>query len=689
MSSRSPEPWRVLWLLLAASFGAGCSASHECAKPEVCNGRDDDCDGRNDEDFLDARGRYVQDEHCGGCGVSCAEVFPTAVGTRCDPAPEQPVCRLLTCPAGSHPVGDGACASDVTVQCLPCEDDADCDLHHEGARCLTVGNEQRCAEPCVASTCAEPFACDPDFGLCTPELGLCACSGVSDTFEVACIAEGPAEGSACAGVQVCTPQGLGQCEIASEETCNGEDDDCDGDVDEDFVDLDGRYIGRLHCGSCGSPCVPPGANYEANCLPDGASASCDIACVAGFVDVDGVQGNGCECQIFDGTTAPVIVGTDSDCDGEVDDNDVFVHVTNGGSDSAPGTLLRPMRSISAAVERASAEDKTVLVAQGRYAPFRVISGVNVFGGYRSDFRDRNTELYPVFVEQTGAANGAPVLTCENVTGATQIDGLTLVGTDAASAGQGSTTVHLQGCSSAVRLADLTLLAGRGRDGTPGADASERLPDGVPSLADLNGRDGRNGRDGGNSSESCSTLSGGAGGARACGGASVSGGSGGAAECANIGCANGFPCANAGCTDFTSGGVCDYDTVLDLAVANPAGEDGRGPRPGDGGESTYNAPTNRGLCSFCDDNPTLPRLGDDGEDGSLGSDGAGGDGCNADTLVIDTSGRASARGGSAGTTGSDGSGGGGGSAGNGYSVIGGTQGGCGDVPGGSGGGGGAM
>ena len=69
-------------------WSGACSSSHPCLGEETCNGRDDDCDGRVDEDFLDSRGRYVKNEHCGACTTACPAVFPSARETRCDTEPE-------------------------------------------------------------------------------------------------------------------------------------------------------------------------------------------------------------------------------------------------------------------------------------------------------------------------------------------------------------------------------------------------------------------------------------------------------------------------------------------------------------------------------------------------------------------------------------------------------------------------
>jgi hypothetical protein len=679
----------LLALLLA--FVPGCLKARRCGGIEACNGKDDNCDGRVDEGFVDARGRYVKDDNCGRCGVSCGDVFPTAEVTRCDSSAEEPLCQLVGCPAGFHVVDDNTCVEDQVALCLPCDVDADCSARAQGAQCLELPDQRRCGIACNgANPCPSPFRCDMRLGQCVPEGTLCACQGVTDAVEIGCLARGAAANKLCAGVATCSPRGLSECMIDSLESCDGEDNDCDGKADEDFVDAQGRYVGRLHCGACNKPCAPPGEHYDATCVASAGGVSCQIACAPGFVDVDGIQGNGCECQRFDSSTAPNSSGGDNDCDGVIDDDRTYVHVSTGGNDNAAGSLRAPLRTIQAGIRRAAMESKAVLVAQGNYDAFELTAGVNVFGGYRSDFGTRDPALYAVVVEHQEPRDGAPVLTCRSIDRATVLDGLTLVGQDAASAGGGSTALLFDACSAQVKLSHVIVLSGRGADGARGADASNRLPGGVGSLAELTGVDGR----GGSPSQSTfcvgnanGTLPGGALAPKSCGANDVSGGAGGAAACTPLSCRAGQPCGNAGCTDFTVSGVCDYAAVLAAAIANPAAQAGRGTAPGASGPVTFNAPTTRGECSFCDDNPTLARLGGDGDDGQNGSSGASGFGCMDVSVMLDGSARGSSQPGSDGLSGSDGSGGGGGSAGSGYSVTSGAVA-CNNVPGGSGGSGGS-
>jgi hypothetical protein len=408
-----------------------------------------------------------------------------------------------------------------------------------------------------------------------------------------------------------------------------------------------------------------------------------VACQPGFVDVDGVLATGCECQRFDGSSAPIASGTDADCDGVVDVESAFIHVSSQGSDGADGSSIAPLRSLDAAVRRAQAQGKPVLVAEGSYGPLSIAAGVRVYGGYRIDFRARDPALYPSVLAAPSGSDGAPAVRCSGVSTSAVLDGFTVRGSDASSAGRGSTALLADGCSSAVSLVNLTVIAGRAADGAPGVDGAASAGGGLAGLAGSPGSPGQSG----GVAQRCPSVPGGSGGAKQCGGRDVSGGAGGAGSCASSGCRLGSPCANAGCTDFTRNGVCDYTQVLRLAVSNPSPGAGSGEAPGEAADVTYNAPANRAACEFCDDNPTLPRQGGEGGAGAPGRSGLAGSGCtSAASIAFDSLGRATALDGNGGGAGSDGSGGGGGSAGAGFDVLPGLS--CSSVPGGGGGGAGS-
>ena len=50
---------------------------------EECNGLDEDLDGSVDEDFRDDVGRYITDDHCGGCDARCVPLSPNELSVAC------------------------------------------------------------------------------------------------------------------------------------------------------------------------------------------------------------------------------------------------------------------------------------------------------------------------------------------------------------------------------------------------------------------------------------------------------------------------------------------------------------------------------------------------------------------------------------------------------------------------------
>lgn len=685
----------------AVIFQWGCYKSKKCGQPETCNYLDDDCDGLVDEDFTDEAGRYSTIENCGGCGIDCRSVFPTAAEVACVDSGNGFACEIVSCPEGYHLAGPGACVPEMSSLCLPCSDDGDCTIYEENARCVETSDaNRRCMPACdeAAPPCPSGFYCDrgPEGNLCMPLSGTCACTEETAGLSFACLISSPT-GDRCAGSQSCDivdgqPQ-MGECTALFEEICDGMDNDCDGNTDEDFI-VDGRYVHPDHCGECNNPCVPPGPNMIATCVP-GDPPECVRECEENFVDIDGILANGCECEYSVGSWPPSRLGVDADCDGEIDDSSIFIFVTPSGNDDGPGTLVFPMRTLPAAMSRAQETGKTVLVAWGNYAgPVHLGGGISIFGGYSPDFSERDPSVFPVVIENVNGAPGHPTLLCENIIESTEMEGFTIVGSEPLTPGQGATAVYFNGCGSAVRLSDIIVYAAKSADGIEGNSSSDNLYRwGMTSLTDLNGQDGEAGRNGMETTmENCSgiTIVGGAGGRNNCPGSgnTLDGGDGGEAVCPHTGCVSGMPCANSGCTDYTVGGVCDMETVLRLAVPNPPAEDGSGPGAGEAGRLTYDAVTNRHSCHFCDDNPTLQREGDNGENGAGGSDGNGGSGCSLRTGTFDfTAGLWWSGDGSDASVGTDGGGGGGATCGSGYDVITGVYG-CGDAIGGSGGGAGS-
>jgi len=76
--------------------------------------------------------------------------------------------------------------------------------------------------------------------------------------------------------------------VATSETCNGVDDNCDGTIDEGF-DLDND---PANCGACGTVC-PDGLHASGRC----EGGSCALTCATGFFDCNRNPADGCEADL--------------------------------------------------------------------------------------------------------------------------------------------------------------------------------------------------------------------------------------------------------------------------------------------------------------------------------------------------------------------------------------------------------
>jgi subtilisin-like proprotein convertase family protein len=255
------EPCRTTWQDPASGELAVCTGDWVCgaeggvtrwrcfarqAGPEQCNYQDDDCDDVIDEDFK-TDGRYASYEHCGACGLTCEGAIPNAT-TRCDGARPNPICVVERCAPGYYRVSETSCAPVVDSTCTPCANDAGCPV--PGDRCLTLDGARYCARDCgpdnafgtPAGECGPGLACVADADAptrrhCRPVTGSCTCRDADDAaLTRSCIRTN--DKGTCAGLQACDPAtGWTDCSAPepAEETCNGNDDDCDGTFDEDVT----------------------------------------------------------------------------------------------------------------------------------------------------------------------------------------------------------------------------------------------------------------------------------------------------------------------------------------------------------------------------------------------------------------------------------------------------------------------
>ena len=260
---------------------------------EICDGKDNDCNGIVDDGLLPGVGDTCANQtgECAGAVHQCVAGVLTC--TR-NPAPEvcdgkDNDCNGLT--DEGDPGGGGVCGSGV-------------------GECTTG------VKHCVAGT----VQC---FGAVGPTAEVCDakdndCNGLFDDGLTNLGPCGVSNVGACKfGTMMCT-NGSMVCGGAVNpvfETCNGKDDDCDNVIDNGYDTTSDPQ----NCGMCGNVCGASLVNGgEANwgC----STGTCVVAsCKAGYHDNNGLASDGCEFGVCFTTGVEVCDGVDNDCDGVIDE----------------------------------------------------------------------------------------------------------------------------------------------------------------------------------------------------------------------------------------------------------------------------------------------------------------------------------------------------------------------------------
>ncbi len=517
------------------------------------------------------------------------------------------------------------CVAPVNKLCKPCGSDLDC----SGGACVTSGAESFCADPCGAgqAPCPGSHQCQPITNpdgtpgpqVCMPKTGSCSCTAASPGLVRACQqSSGP---TSCYGIEVCQAGKWGACQLPGE-NCNGQDDDCDGVIDNGFVDNNGAYTTLQACGQCGINCqVLQGAHAKPACSSNNGAAKCQLICDTNWFDTNDNPKDGCECGKVGSVDQPD--GPDQNCDGidgEVD-NGVFVALT--GKDIAAGTQAAPLATIAAGIAKAKQLGKRdVYVATGVYAgSLALVAEVHVYGGYSADFKAHDPQAYETVVfgsafkaDQPGAVNAIGLLGSKAT-----LDGFTVFGASTKVKGASTYAIYVRDCDAGLRLRGNKVIAGDAAGGKPG-------------TAGGNGAAGSPGTAGGNAKDigtaACLTTThatlGGKGGVHTCGGSDVSGGGGGKAICPDYD------------EDGTQPKSSPYKQTLSAAEQGLAGKGNSG---GKGGASGYDSLIWEGSSSACgicvqpkfdDSSDFLSGTGLNGADGGDGALGAAGGGCDGQT-----------------------------------------------------------
>lgn len=275
-----------------------CNDSNENINPdaiEVCDGFDNDCNGLTDE-YWEELGEI--------CVAGMGECMNIGMFICNEGDPGGPV----ICSASPDP---GPYYEPIEVSCDGIDNDCDglidnnlnaplANLQHGvciGARKICAG-EDGWQEPdydaiiydyeSVESYCDnQDNDCDGD----TDE--TCQCE---DGETRSCVSG--AVGSCSYGIQTCEKGYWGECmsSLPVDELCDYMDNDCDGEIDEDFKDGNGNYSSDHACGNCFIDCTAI-FNYDhayGACYSLGDYPVCAMVCYDGYYNCDGIIDNGCE-----------------------------------------------------------------------------------------------------------------------------------------------------------------------------------------------------------------------------------------------------------------------------------------------------------------------------------------------------------------------------------------------------------
>ena len=286
--------------------------------------------------------RYLGPEQ-GEPGYQCGEADDCNSGY-CIATTDGKKCSMICqdeCPYGwqcaqweaSRPDVVFVCSPAFISLCRPCHTNADCrvDGGDTGQVCLAYGPEGNfCGESCDGDKpCPEGFDCVPEADSVAGEVlpacvlgdGGCGCTkwDVDHASSTACAVVN--DWGQCVGQRVCLADGLTDCDAQNpvEEVCNGDDDDCDGQVDEELAASEcthdnehGSCSGTKDCVDGTLVCDADEPEPEA-C--DGLDNNCDGGTDETFPDTD--QDGLADCM-----------ETDKDGDGVADGEDNCPLVSN-------------------------------------------------------------------------------------------------------------------------------------------------------------------------------------------------------------------------------------------------------------------------------------------------------------------------------------------------------------------------
>ena len=319
------------------SGAAACNPNAD----ELCDGKDNDCDGEVDEGIS-----FSSPRSCGNCSTDCSVLLANVLGPRCIPparedGTEAGSCEFQACAQDFYDIDPGEPGCEYFCDENPvgentldlggtngCGRDDDCDgmLDEDVDTCGDTENCGRCGHRCVilhGTAACESSAARGE-----------ACSEANTECVVASCDTGfhDANGSANDGCEY-------ECDATGAEICDGQDNDCDGLIDNADEDLeDGAGIGSPCFGGTLGICGADDHVGLEKCI--GGQVSCcdtlsnDEAGTNPRLPENGLRNGICDSEsgaqvVRPGSRLEVCNGLDDDCDGSVDDSLTDVGVSCG------------------------------------------------------------------------------------------------------------------------------------------------------------------------------------------------------------------------------------------------------------------------------------------------------------------------------------------------------------------------
>lgn len=488
--------------------------------PEYCDGKDNNCNGFADDNTVDTN-RPCDTGNLGVCAEGLTVCEQSAI-----------VCLASVIPGTRQELCDGL--------------DNDCDgLVDEGAGdpdesngnyVLGIGNP--CGTPgdacfrgyqyCDNATGA--LECDDDFAAsAVPDL----CDGIDNNCDgqIDEDANDPngVLGQACsAGVSICRGTGTWVCDSsdaaappvcsAVENTGNAAAEICDYEDNNCDGDIDEPFKNAQNQYHTAQHC----GTCENNCITKWGDANLlGILPVCNSTRATPVCEYTCAANRYNLDRA-----SENGCEFEPDLDAIYVAqpAMNGSDTTTCGTFDAPCATIAHATTRATTSPRKarVRVSEGVFPEaVTLVNGVSVMGGHSSVNWLRNPSVNTTTL--TGILREGPHVMNVKASGinqATVFSGFSINGGDAAVGGN-SYAIYVSGTTNALRIEDNTIFAGRGGAGLPGTEGRNGSV----------GSNGGRGIDRSNLNATCSNsasppvMAGGTGGPTTCAGQTVSGGQG--------------------------------------------------------------------------------------------------------------------------------------------------------------------